>query len=130
MSNLRSRGTILPVVMALSIAALAAGVPEQGRLAFLGSSLWTKAHDVEVRGDRAYCAFLDGLMILDLSNPRDPETLSQLHIGGGYALALAGDLALVAAADKGLAVVDVSDAKAPVLKSLLDTPGEARDIAV
>ena len=38
-----------------------AGGPQDGRLAFLGSTLWTKAHDVEVRGTLAYCAYLDGL---------------------------------------------------------------------
>ena len=40
-------------------------------------------------------------MILDLSDPRSPETLSALHLGGGYAVALAGNLALVAAARQG-----------------------------
>ncbi|MCX6573392.1 MAG: hypothetical protein NTX99_05315, partial [Candidatus Aminicenantes bacterium] len=104
--------------------------PDDGRLTFLGSSLWTKAHDVEVRGPLAYCAFLDGLRILDLADPKNPKTLSDLHLGGGFAVALAGNYALVAAADKGLAMIDVTDPKAPVLRSLLDTPGQARDVAV
>ncbi|MGZ5487421.1 MAG: LVIVD repeat-containing protein [Candidatus Aminicenantales bacterium] len=102
---------------------------DSGQLTFLGSSLWTKAHDVEIRGTLAYCAFLDGFQILDLADPRDPKTLSQIHLGGGFAVALSGNNALIAAADKGLAVIDVTDPKAPVLRSILDTPGEARDVA-
>ena len=62
--------------------------------------------------------------------PRTRRRSPTLHLGGGFAVALAGNLALVAAADKGLAVIDVTDPKAPVLKSLLDTPGQARDVAV
>ena len=127
---------MLPVLALLAVAGsssttgLSGGGPDEGQLTFLGSSLWTKAHDVEVRDGRAYCAFLDGLQILDLSDPKKPQALSSLHLGGGFAVSLAGNLALVAAADKGLAVIDVSDPKAPVLKSLLDTPGQARDVAV
>ncbi|MBP1661457.1 MAG: repeat-containing protein [Candidatus Aminicenantes bacterium] len=130
----RSGWPAAAAVLFLSIAWPASGGPGgrpgDGGLVFLGSSLWTKAHDVEVRGGLAYCAFLDGLQILDLSDPRDPEALSTLHLGGGFAVALAGDIALVAAADKGLALIDVRDPKAPVLKSMLDTPGEAREVEV
>ena len=130
MRRSRPGGQVFSVLFMFLVGGLAGGAPEGGELAFLGSSLWTKAHDIEIRGGLAYCAFLDGFQILDVSNPGDPETLSALHLGGGYAVSLAGDIALVAAADKGLAVIDVSDPKAPVLKSLLDTPGEARDVTV
>jgi hypothetical protein len=129
MFNSKSDARILSALILFSVGGLACGGPEDGRLTFLGSSLWTKAHDVEIRGELAYCAFLDGLMILDLSDPRNPETLSELYLGGGFAVALAGNHALVAAADKGLAVIDVTDPKAPILKGVLDTAGEARDVA-
>ena len=94
----------LSALILFSLGALACGGRGGGELTYLGSSLWTKAHDVEIRGDRAYCGFLDGFAILDLSDPRDPATLSQIHLGGGFAVALAGNLALVAAADKGFAL--------------------------
>jgi hypothetical protein len=127
----RSAGQVFSILMLfLAGGPVGAASEDAPQMAFLGSSLWTKAHDVEIRDGLAYCAFLNGLQILDLSNPKDPEILSALHLGGGYAVALAGNIALVAAADKGLAVIDVSDPKAPVLKRLLDTPGEARDVAV
>lgn len=127
----RKTGARLFVALALLAASGAAGGGEEaGRLTFLGSSLWTKAHDVEVRGPFAYCAFLDGLKILDLADARHPKPLADLHLGGGFAVALAGPTALVAAGDRGLAIVDVTDPKAPVLRGLLDTPGQARDVAV
>ncbi|MBN1938804.1 MAG: hypothetical protein JW843_04410, partial [Candidatus Aminicenantes bacterium] len=101
-----------------------------GGLSFSGSVLWTKAQDVEIRGNLAYCAFQNGLRILDITQVTRPILLSEIHLGGGYAVALSGDMALVAAAEKGLAVIDASDPKKPVLKSVFDTPGEARDVAV
>jgi hypothetical protein len=129
MFNTKAGVRILTALLLVSVGGPAFGAQPDGRLTFAGSCLWTKAHDVEIRGKLAYCAFLDGLMILDLSDPRNPETLSALHLGGGFAVALAGNTALVAAGDKGLAVIDVTDPKAPVLRSVLDTPGEARDVA-
>ncbi len=99
-------------------------------LTVAGSTLWTKAHDIEIRGTLAYCAFQNGLRILDITDAQIPALLSQVYLGGGFAVDVKDQLAFVAAADKGLAVIDVSNPKAPVLKSILDTPGEARDVVV
>ena len=41
---------------------------EDIELEYVSSILWTQLHDVEIEGDYAYCAFLNGLMILDVSN--------------------------------------------------------------
>jgi hypothetical protein len=103
---------------------------EGGGLAFSGSALWTKAQDVEIRETLAFCAFQNGLRILDISKVTSPALLSEIHLGGGYAVALSGNLVLVAAADKGLAIIDAANPKSPVVKSVFDTPGEARDVAV
>jgi hypothetical protein len=130
MATTKTVGRLFVALALFAAAGAAGGGEEAGRLTFLGSSLWTKAHDVEVRGPFAYCAFLDGLKILDLADARHPKPIADLHIGGGFAVALAGNLALVAAGDRGLAVVDVTDPKAPALTGLLDTPGQARDVAV
>ncbi len=130
MSMPKSRLCLLPLLVIALAAGPARGLPGAGRLAFLGSSLWTKAHDIELRGDKAYCAFLDGLMILDLSDPKDPATLATLHLGGGLAVAVSGTTVLVAAGDKGLVVIDAGNPGSPLLKSVLDTAGEARDVLV
>ena len=86
---------------------------EDIELEYVSSILWTQLHDVEIEGDYAYCAFLNGLMILDISNKRKPIQVSQLFLGGGFGLALKNNLAFVAAGKEGLKVVDVSDPSAP-----------------
>ncbi|MGD0781460.1 MAG: hypothetical protein ABSA30_01230, partial [Candidatus Aminicenantales bacterium] len=107
-----------------------AAAPEGTGLTVAGSTLWTKAHDIKIRGTLAYCAFMNGLRILDITDVQKPALLSQLFLGGGFAVDVTDHLAFVAAAGKGLAVIDVSDPKVPVLRCLWNTPGEARDVVV
>jgi len=115
---------------------LAAGqeLPSAGRekssLAFAGSALWTKAHDIMIQGNLGYCAFLNGLVILDLTDLKKPALLSQLYLGGGYSIAVREQTAFVASGKEGLKIIDVSDPKSPVLKAKVDTDGEARDVGL
>ncbi|MGD2294371.1 MAG: hypothetical protein PVF22_00870, partial [Candidatus Aminicenantes bacterium] len=37
---------------------------------YVSSMLWSKAFDVKIDGDLAYCAFLNGLVVLDVSDKR------------------------------------------------------------
>jgi hypothetical protein len=103
---------------------------DSNMLSFVGSALWTKAHDVDIQGKRAYCAFMNGLVILDISDLKNPVRISQLYLGGGLAIEVKETLAFVASGDKGLNIIDVSDPKNPVLRGKLDTEGDARDVAV
>ncbi len=101
-----------------------------GTMDYVGSAHWTRAQDIEIRGTLAYVAFINGLGILDVSDVKRPVKISQLFLGGGYAVAVRQDLAFVAAGTKGLNIVDISDPKSPVLKSVLPTTGEAREVIV
>jgi len=103
--------------------------PQKEKLEYVDSLLWSKAHDVKIVGDYAYCAFLNGLKILDISNKRKPAAVSQLYLGGGYGIETIDNLALVAAGKKGLQIVDISDAKTPGLKGTYETSGEAKAVA-
>jgi hypothetical protein len=120
----------------LFLAILAAGqglssvTQEKSALAFAGSALWTKAHDITIQGNLGYCAFLNGLVILDLTDLKKPAFLSQLYLGGGYAITVREKTAFVASGKKGLNIIDISDPKSPILKAKVDTDGEARDVAV
>ena len=69
-----------------------------------------------VRGNLvAVASYLDGLRLLDLGNPADPQVVGELALPGyAYGVALAGDHAYVAAASGGLRVVNVSQPTAPV----------------
>jgi len=57
------------------------GFPHSGqdvtRLSYVGSALWTKAHDIALRDRYAYCAFMNGLVILDVHDLKNPVRLSQ-----------------------------------------------------
>lgn len=104
---------------------------QDGRtLGYVGSALWTKAHDIEIHGRLAYCAFLNGLVILDITDLKKPVRLSQLYLGGGLSLEAREGLAFVAAGDKGLNIIDVCNPQSPVLKGMIDTRGDARDVAL
>lgn len=129
---MRKKSTKLaPALALLGLLGLGPGFPaEEGRLEYVGSALWSKAYDVEVRDNLVYCAFLNGLMILDITDPKKPVALSRLYLAGGFGLALRENLVFVAAGDKGLKIVDVTDPKAPVLKASCQTGGEAKDVAV
>ena len=103
---------------------------QKEEIRYIDSALWTKAYDIKVAGERAYCAFLNGLMILDLSDKRRPAKISKLYLGGGNGIAVEGSFAYVASGKSGLSVADISDENAPRLSGSFDTPGEARDVAV
>ena len=100
------------------------------KMSFVGSALWTRAQDIKIKDGLAYCAFQNGLGIVDISDIKKPALLSKLYVGGGYAVAVRDGLAYLAAGGKGLAVIDVADPKSPTLKGILATGGEARDIVL
>lgn len=82
---------------------------------YLGSTLWTNVNDLIVIGDYAYCAMTYGFRVYDVSDPSDPEPVSQVFFpgGDGTGLAIIGDYAYVAAGDSGLVVIDISDPLMP-----------------
>ena len=129
MVNRRAHRPILLALVAMALAN-ASCAPPPGELEFVSSTLWTRAYDVEVRDDYAYCSFLNGLVILDVSKSDDPQMVSQLFLGGGFGLDVAGGKAYIAAGERGLQIVDVSDPLSPFVLGVLETPGEAKDVVV
>jgi hypothetical protein len=69
---------IILVIFILASSSFAQGIE------YLGSTLWSGVNDVKVVGNYAYCAFFNGLMILDISNPDTPTFVSQYYIGGDW----------------------------------------------
>ena len=123
------RSLCLMVILAASPGFPSAG-QEKSSLRFAGSALWTKAHDIAIQGNVGYCAFLNGLVILDLTDLKKPAFLSQLYLGGGYAITVREQTAFLASGKEGLHIIDVSNPKSPVLKAKVDTDGEARDVGL
>jgi hypothetical protein len=99
-------------------------------LTYAGSGLWTKAHDIVIEENLGYCAFLNGLVILNLTDLKKPAFLSQLYLGGGYSITVREKTAYLAAGQEGLKIVDVSDPMSPQINAAVDTNGEARDIGL
>jgi hypothetical protein len=128
MINTAHRATLL-LLVAVGFASVSCAPPTE-ELEFVSSVLWTRAYDVEIRDDYAYCSFLNGLVILDVSESDDPRMVSQLFLGGGFGLDVTGGRAYVAAGERGLQIVDVSDPGSPVVVGGLETPGEAKDVVV
>ncbi|MBN1270736.1 MAG: hypothetical protein JXB26_00560 [Candidatus Aminicenantes bacterium] len=103
---------------------------ENKGIEYIGSTLWTKAFDVEIKGRYAFCAFINGMVILDISDKKNPDFVSQLYLGGGASLAVSENHVYIAAGKKGLKTVDAADPRQPKLLGSLTAPGESRDIVV
>jgi hypothetical protein len=130
--SMRKKYALYLLVTAVLAGALPAcqALSQKEEIRYVDSTLWTKAYDIKVVGERAYCAFLNGLMILDLSDKRRPALISELYLGGGNGIAVEGSFAYVAAGKHGMCVADISDENAPRMSGSFDTPGDARDVAV
>lgn len=87
----------------------------------------TPSSDLKIIGDRLVTVGLEGLVTWSLADPAAPVMLATRPIGG-YHLDVAGSLAAVTGEAGGLQLVDVSNMSAPVLRSVANTPGDARDV--
>jgi len=111
---------------------------EVGALRF--GSWYTDPSDVAASGGSAYVVFNwqnetssgSGFRVIDVSTPSAPAGMGSILWGGhhyAWDVAVSGSYAYVAAWG-GLRVVDVSAPSAPVEVAFVDTPGEARGVAV
>ena len=83
---------------------------------YVGSTGWSIGNDLAVVGNYAYCAFTNGLEIIDISNPISPAITSRLFFTGqGQQIEVAGQYAYITAGTTGLRIVDISNATNPVL---------------
>lgn len=86
------------------------------------STLWNNIYDVDVDGNYAYCLFLSGLGIIDVSNPTSPVWASQYYISNDYyyyrqkvpgRVAVSQGYAFVASDTVGLVIINVQDPQNP-----------------
>jgi hypothetical protein len=126
------KGSLLTALMVGTV--LASGSSFSGsqvhEIQYVNSELWTRAFDVTVREEYAYCAFLNGLGVLDITDKANPRLVSKLFLGGGFGIDIDESHAFVAAGSKGLQIIDVSEPLSPVKTGVLQTPGEAKDLVV
>ena len=98
---------------------------------YLGSCLWTGVSYTVIDGHHAYCALVNGLVILDISDLANPEELSHLYTDG-YAgkLTKVGNFVYLANGPAGLAIADVTDPANPVLVGSCGAPDFTYDVFV
>ncbi len=98
---------------------------------YLTSTLWTKANEVKVSGEYAYCDFDNGLLILDISEPSNPTFVSQMLLGGNERkISISGNYLYVANDIYGLQLIDVSDLENPELIEIYETENKAVGVDV
>ncbi len=81
-------------------------------------------YSVYVKGNYAYLAFSDGLMILDISNPASPALTGKYDLSVNYnatGVYLEGNYAYITSGGAGLYVIDVSNPASPVPIGNYDT---------
>lgn len=86
---------------------------------------------ITVTNDIAYIADYQGLRIIDLSQPQQPDQLA-LYPTPSFAMdvQIVGTKAYIARRDDGLEIVDISNPESPTHIGEIDLPGDSRSIAV
>ena len=121
----------IPVLILFGIFQLNCSPPSSDSgLEYISSTLWTKAYDIAITENYAYCAFLNGLVVLDIGDRKSPNFVSQLYLGGGFSIAVEDNLAFLASGKQGLQIVDISDPKIPLHKGSGKTLGESKDVVI
>jgi hypothetical protein len=100
-------------------------------LDYLTSAYWAQAYGVKVVAQYAYCAYLNGLVILDVSKPSAPAFVGRVYCAGeGWDVDVWGQYAFLADGVSGVQVIDVSDPFHPLLVGHHETAGNAAGIKV
>jgi len=64
---------------------------------YLGSTLWNNVIDIKVAGNFAYCAMVNGLAVVDISDPANPlMSAAEITAYAPNAIELSGNYAFLA----------------------------------
>ena len=85
-------------------------------------------YDVQVQGDYAYVTNNDGLMIIDISNPSNPEKVGEILSEGVVGVIVESNLLYVTSVSDGLIIADISSPTNP--EQIGQYSGAAYKIAV
>jgi hypothetical protein len=122
------RSFVLPVILILLLIPITV---QAQNLEYAGSTLWSGANDIKVAGDYAYCAFANGLVILNVSDHSNPVFVSQTYCPGkGKRLEISGNYVFIADSVGGLQIINVSDIFHPAVVGRYATSGPANDVFI
>jgi hypothetical protein len=95
------------------------------------AELWRSGSDVAVSGTQAYFATDTGLVVVDISDPRNPvERGSVATPEPARSVAVSGSFVYVADGESGLQVIDVTDPENPQIAASAPTGTPALEVAV
>jgi hypothetical protein len=115
----------------LSASAVFISAAVSGADDFTGSALWNHPNDLKTDGDYAYCAFANGLAILDIADPSSMALTSDLIITGRTTkIDVSGNYAFLIDKEFGLKIVNMMNRSYPFLIGTRQTPGQAADIFI
>ena len=72
-------------------------------------------YDVHVVGDRAYVTNNDGLMIVDIQNPQNPQKIGEVLMAAAVGFIIEGDIAYLCSVVSGFVIANISDPTQPEL---------------
>jgi hypothetical protein len=120
-------GLMIVICIGLGMPVIAKG---QG-LEYVSSELWTGVNDVAVSGNYAYCAFVNGLVVLDITNPATPNFVSRCYQSNeARGIELVGNYVYLASGTSGLRIMDVTSPTAPIEIGTFATSGPAKNLVV
>ncbi len=123
--------TCMRIALSLLAVALICSVGVAEEIEYVNSCLWSGGRDVDAEGDHAFCAFSNGLVVLDVSSPAEPSLVGRVYAKGkGRAIDVSDGYAYIADGFSGLQIIDVTTPSTPIWVAAYDTPHEACDVAV
>jgi hypothetical protein len=115
----------------LILVLMGAQVAPAQEIEYVGSTFWSLANDVEVAGPYAYCAYANGLLILEISNPDSPIYVSKEFCPGeGRKIFISGNYAYLADRQAGLQIIDISDVQNPQTVGQYQAPWRVNDVFI
>ena len=72
-------------------------------------------YDVHVVGDYAYVTNNEGLMIIDIQDPSNPQKVGELILGGALGFVIESNIAYIASASSGFVISNISNPSNPQL---------------
>ncbi|MBY9019275.1 MAG: hypothetical protein KGD66_10640 [Candidatus Lokiarchaeota archaeon] len=70
-------------------------------------------YDVHVVGDYAYVTNNDGLMIIDIQNPQNPQKVGEILSGGSLGFVVENDIAFITSVTNGFLISNISNPSSP-----------------
>ena len=98
---------------------------------YVSSILWNQVNDIAMINDTAYCAFDNGLVIIDFTDPANPHEINRMYLPGQtYRIKIVGQYAYIAGVGEGMQIVDISDPSEPLLIHTLTEASNIYDLEI